>query len=104
MATLALLAAIFQASLAQLPVVAPDKPLDAKPELPVTPAAADDIVVTAHTGEHPARLGPPLPERPSDRIPRARLNLGNGAALTGDVSTHPREGVGEFHLTLRVPF
>jgi hypothetical protein len=65
---------------------------------------ADDIVVTARPGEHPARLGPVLPDRQEPLLPRARLDLGGGASMTSDVTTHAREGVAQFGVTLRVPF
>ena len=77
-----------------------------------TPPAADiaqaarpeDLVVTARRGEHPARLGPVLPDRQEQLLPRARLDLGGGKGLTADVTSHARENVSQLGVTLNIPF
>ncbi len=74
------------------------------PEVAAAAPAANEIIVRARNGEHPARLGPVLPERRDEGLPRARLNLGDGVSISSEVSTHPREGVGEMHLRLHIPF
>lgn len=86
-------------------------PVAAPSEAPVQTAqpgplrASDDtIVVTARSGEHPARLGKPLPEVAGPMLPKAVLDLGNGVTAASDVRTHSREGGGEIYLTLKVPF
>lgn len=68
------------------------------------PQSKDAITVTARQGEHPARLGKPLPEAAGQLLPKARIDLGGGVAAAAEVRTHPREGVGELHFTLTAPF
>ena len=68
------------------------------------PAQPETITVTAREGEHPARLGKPLPEVAGPLLPKAQVNLGHGVAAGAEVRTHPREGVGELHFVLTAPF
>ena len=68
------------------------------------PTAPETITVTARDGEHPARLGKPLPEVAGPLLPMARVDLGHGVAAAAQVRTHPREGVGELHFVLTAPF
>ena len=67
-------------------------------------APGQTIVVTGRTGDHPARLGKVLPEAAGPVLPKAALDLGDGVVAGAEVRTHPREGVGEMHFTLKVPF
>ena len=71
-----------------------------------TPAEGADetIIVKARQGEHPARLGKPLPEVAGPLLPKAVLDLGDGVTLASEARTHAREGGAEAHLSLTVPF
>ncbi|TPE59817.1 hypothetical protein FJQ54_12880 [Sandaracinobacter neustonicus] len=66
--------------------------------------SGDDIVVTARSGENPARLGAVLPTEIGPLLPPAALNLGGGAILQSYVKVHPRESVPEMHISIRIPF
>lgn len=99
--------------LAQAPADVPPAPPVPTLSEPTPPAAAKaappnppggDIVVTSRTGEHPARLGTPLPEVAGPKLPMAVIDLGNGATLSSEGRTHAREGGEEIHFTVKVPF
>jgi hypothetical protein len=74
------------------------------PSQPTPRASPDDIVVTARPDEHPARLGPVLPDNPEPLLPRARFGLPGGASVQLDGGTNAREGVAEGHVKLTIPF
>ena len=89
------------------PAPPPPMPVEAAAKPAATRPAAQpdsDIVVTSRRGEHPARLGKPLPEVAGPMLPKAEIDLGNGVTLASEGRTHDREGGEEIHFTLKVPF